>query len=234
MLRKVGYFFLIAIAFFGVVTTWWFYEYWPTYTNRFRFEITFDVDGKLVSGSVIQGLTVGGSPFVISSGSQISYDASGQALALEFPEYGTVFVTTQMYCKDGTIQNWCGSTNTLVTKACGIERNPGEDYRVYVRKFRNLTGECDVPQTLLPVIVRFLDESVHKSARAVALDAAGKVEETDIRFLNAKITFTNAPLTTGLEKRLPWLMDPQTYSPTTVEAEDGSMVPYFPHSSFQR
>ncbi|KZM39415.1 hypothetical protein OA90_27715 [Labrenzia sp. OB1] len=83
-------------------------------------------------------------------------------------------------------------------------------------------------------MVRFQDEANQKSARVVAVDASGNVEGTNIRFQNARITFTSAPITTGLENRLPWLEDPQTYFPTTVEAEDGSKVPYFPYLSFQR
>jgi hypothetical protein len=234
VLRKLGYFFLIIITLGGIVTTWWLFEYWPSSSNRFRFEITFEIDGKLISGNVVQGLTVSGGPFLPSAGSNIGYRARGQALLLDLPEIGTAFVTMQMYCKDGSVRNWCGSTGVLVSKACGLERIPGEDYRSYVRKYRHLSGECDVPQSLLPVIVRFLDESEQESARVVALDASGRIEGTNIRFLRAKIKFTNALLNTGLEKRLPWLVEPQTYFPTTIKTEDGSTVPYFPYLSFQR
>ena len=232
-MKKVRWF-LLCVVVIALCAFWWFAEFWPQQSNRYRFEVSFEVEGKPVSGSVVQELTVSGSPIVLNVGGHISYAVRGQALPVEIPGYGTVFVTMQRYCKNQVSRFECApGYGTIVRDACRIQSVPG-NYRSYVKKYKDLDGECPVNQENLPVIVRFIDEGDQESAREVKLDNTGAIEGIPVRFLNAKIEFTNDPVTTDLEQRLQWLVDPVTRFSPTVKAEDGSEIPYFPYLSFLR
>jgi len=220
----------VIVAIWGLL--WWFA---PTAHVRYRLDVTLEVDGAPFTGSVVQELTVSHGLFRIFPNSRlITRNVRGQALALDLPGRGTLFVTMALYCPGRTEWGQCKYGYAyLVDEACGIKREEG--FAAYVRRFKRLDGSCSLTADNLPVMVRFDDEDDQSSAHIVRPEHLAAAFGAGVRFIGASVTFTGAPLTTGLRTRLRWLADkpPPFYAPF-VQDPDGTRRPYFPYSSFKR
>lgn len=206
----------------------------PTAHVRYELEVTLEVDGEPVTGSVVQEMTIAAFPFDLLPGPRTGRKVRGQALALDLPGRGTLFVTMALYCPGKTEWGQCKYGYAyLIDVACGIKREEG--FAAYVRRFKRLSGSCPLTADQLPVMVRFEDEDDQASAHIVRPEQLAATFGGDVRFVNASIAFTGAPLSTGLDTRLRWLAEepPHSYAPFILNP-DGTRRPYFPYGSFRR
>ncbi|XYK81512.1 MAG: hypothetical protein ROO70_04675 [Labrenzia sp.] len=177
----------------------------PTAHVRYRLDVTLEVDGEPVTGSVVQELTVNHGLFRGLSGKLITRTVRGQALALDLPGRGTLFVTMALYCPGKTEWGQCKYGYAyLVDEACAIKKQQ-PNFAVFVRRFKRLDGSCPIAEDQLPVMVRFEDPLRSETAQQVLPKDLGKAFGFDVRFLSAGLTFTDVPVSTGIDNRLPWL-----------------------------
>ncbi|GGB40326.1 hypothetical protein GCM10011316_10490 [Roseibium aquae] len=227
---------LLYLIVFGV-TAWTLWSWFaPTAHVRYRLDVTLEVDGAPVTGSVVQEMTISSTPIdLLPDAGQVSRNVRGQALALDLPGRGTLFVAMTRYCTGTTEWGQCkGDYGYLVDQACGIKREQ-PNFAVYVRRFKRLDGSCPLTADQLPVIVRFDDENDQSSVHVVRPEHLAAAFGAGVRFINASVTFTGAPLTTGLRTRLPWLAkDPPPSYSVMIEDADGSQRPFVPQFYFER
>ncbi|OJJ09351.1 hypothetical protein BKI51_23210 [Alphaproteobacteria bacterium AO1-B] len=179
----------------------------PTAHVRYRLDVTLEVDGEPVTGSVVQELTVNHGLFRGLSGKLITRTVRGQALALDLPGRGTLFVTMALYCPGKTEWGQCKYGYAyLVDEACAIKKQQ-PNFAVFVRRFKRLDGSCPITEDQLPVMVRFEDPLRSETAQQVLPQDLGKAFGSDVRFASAGLTFTDIPLSTGIDNHLPWLSD---------------------------
>jgi hypothetical protein len=137
-----------------------------------------------------------------------SRNVRGQALALDLPGRGPLFVLMARYCPGTTEWGQCkGGYAYLVDRACANQRRKQPDFAAYVRRFKRLDGSCPIAEDQLPVMVRFEDPLRSETAQQVLPQDLGTAFGPDVRFVSAGLTFTDVPLSTGIDNRLPWLSD---------------------------
>jgi hypothetical protein len=180
----------------------------PTAHVRYELEVTLEVDGEPVTGSVVQEMTITSSPIdLLPDARQVSRNVRGQALELDIPGRGPLFVLMARYCPGTTEWGQCkGGYAYLVDRACGITQEQ-PNFAVFVRRFKRLVGSCPIAEDQLPVMVRFEDPLRSETAQQVLPQDLGKAFGLDVRFVSANLTFTDIPLSTGIDNRLPWLSD---------------------------
>ncbi|MFN3132184.1 hypothetical protein [Roseibium sp.] len=206
----------------------------PTAHVRYRLDVTLEVDGEPVTGSVVQELTVNHGLFRGMSGKLITRTVRGQALALDLPSRGTLFVTMALYCPGKTEWGQCkGGYAYLIDESCSIKREEG--FAAYVRRFKRLDGSCPIAKNQLPVMVRFEDPLRSETAQQVLPQDLGTAFGSDVRFVSAGLTFTDIPLSTGIDNRLPWLSKhPESALIPYDRALVGSFILSLRHGSFKR
>jgi len=207
----------------------------PTAVVRYRLDVTVEVDGEPVTGSVVQELTISTWPFHLPGNARVGYRIKGQALVLDLPRNVTLFVLMESYCPGKSTWGQCkGQYAHLIAVSCDVKRGRAS-FASYVRKFKHLAGSCEIPEDKLPVMVRFDDEAEQSSARLVAPQQLADVYGEDIRFVSASITITDEAVSTGIEKRLSWFSPPApvSYRPYIID-ENGTKQPFFPRGSFRR
>ena len=180
-------------------------HYFPKSVIHYRLDVMFKVDGVPVTGSAVQELVV--SRVRGLSQKQASWIASGEAVIVDLPDHGTVFVLLTSPTERGT---YTGSTkgrfDDLVYHACNLkEKRVGKNWDDFVRMIAELSGSCDVPSQNLPLMVRFEDETDPTSIERVFPEKPEESLGPGIHFLGASITITDAPITTGIGDRLNWL-----------------------------
>jgi hypothetical protein len=200
-----GLIFLLVLA--AIIWGLWSW-FAPTSVVRYRLDVTVEVDGKPVTGSVVQELTVSTWPFHLPDNARIGYRLKGQAMVLDLPDHGTLFVLMELPMEDGRFQtsNWGNRYRFFIAKSCGIKSN-GMNFSTYVRSFSQLSGTCPIPREYVPLMVRFKDEADQTSVQRVFPDDFEAVFGSGTRFLGASLTFTDSPITTGIRQRLPWLSE---------------------------
>ncbi|WP_395174945.1 hypothetical protein [Roseibium alexandrii] len=178
----------------------------PTAHVRYELEVTLEVDGEPVTGSVVQEMTITSSPIdLLPDARQVSRKVRGQALEVDIPGRGSLFVLMARYCPGTTEWGQCkGGYAYLVDRACGITQEQ-PNFAVFVRRFKRLVGSCPIAEDQLPVMVRFEDPLRSETAQQVLPKDLGKAFGFDVRFLSAGLTFTDVPVSTGIDNRLPWL-----------------------------
>ncbi|WP_153768176.1 hypothetical protein [Labrenzia sp. CE80] len=197
---------LIILLSFGAII-WGLWSWFaPTAVVRYRLDVTVEVDGEPVTGSVVQELTISTWPFHLPGNARVGYRIKGQALVLDLPGRGTLFVLMELPTEDGSFptSNWGERFRSLVNRSCDLKRN-GTNFAAYVRKFRSLSGSCNVPRQYIPLMVQFEDLADQTSVERVYPDDLEAAFGSNIKFINASITFTDAPITTGIGQHLPWL-----------------------------
>jgi hypothetical protein len=178
----------------------------PTAHVRYELEVTLEVDGEPVTGSVVQEMTIAAFPFDLLPGPRTGRKVSGQALALDLPGRGSLFVLMARYCPGTTEWGQCkGGYAYLIDEPCSIKREEG--FAAYVRRFKRLNGTCPIAEDQLPVMARFEDPLRSETAQQVLPQDLGTAFGPDVRFVSAGLTFTDVPLSTGIDNRLPWLSD---------------------------
>lgn len=177
----------------------------PVSERHYRLDVTFEVDGVPVTGSGVQKLIVRRVRGL--SAKRAVWTASGDAVIVDLPGRGAVFVLVTTPTSDGTYTHGTkGRFDTLVSDACELKKKRGKrDWSEYVRSVGELTGSCAVPDNVVPLMVRFADEAEPGSIERVYPDTPETSLGPGVRFLGATVTVTDAPVTTGIGTRLTWL-----------------------------
>lgn len=173
---------------------------------NFRLDVTFEVDGKQVTGSGVQKLEVRRTIPIIGA-KQASWNVSGEAIAVDLPRRRTVFVLLAQPTVDGhftySVQ---GRYDFLVVEACGLaEKRDNLSWAAFVRLVGRVSGTCEIQFKDLPVMVFFEDENDPSTVQRVHPDNMKTPFGHEVRFVSASLTIVDDPVSSGLGKRLSWL-----------------------------
>lgn len=211
----------------------------PTAVVRYRLDVTLEVDGKPVTGSVVQELVVSTWPLHLPGNARVGYQLHGQALRLDLADRGVLYVLMERYCPGSSTWGQCRRQyDLLIPDICDVKvkhewRNT-ESFSTYVRRFNHLTGSCEVSEENLPVMVRFDNEMEQTSAKLVFPDTLADAFGGNVRFVSASVVFTDEPISAGIEEQLPWLTSSDPVAiPTSITHGDGTVRPFFPKSSYR-
>lgn len=212
----------------------------PTAVVRYRLDVTLEVDGKPVTGSVVQELVASTWPLHLPGNARVGYQLYGQALRVNLADRGVLYVLMERYCPGSSTWGQCkGQYKHLIPDVCDVKvkhewRNT-ESFATYVRRFKHLTGSCEISEENLPIMVRLDDEMEQTSAKLVLPDTLADAFGGNVRLVSASVIFTDEPISTGIEELLPWLKSSDPVAiPISITDGDGTVRPFFPKSSYSR
>ncbi|MEH2508331.1 hypothetical protein V1290_007142 [Bradyrhizobium sp. AZCC 1578] len=187
---------------------------YPSLTLRYRLVLEAEVDGEPKIGSSVVEVTYSKqSRFAGQSDLAGSY--RGEAVVLDLGSRGTLFALLNAGSDSRSMPE------SIILRAFNFDGGafPGPTVDEGLKKLRQLPGKRELPLTSLPMLVRFrdlndpmtvekvdpLDISKSFGGGARLVRATLEIVPVGIWPLNS-FGMTGEPITTGVEKRLPWLI----------------------------
>ncbi|MHA7777188.1 hypothetical protein [Roseibium sp. M-1] len=193
----------LVVSFIGLFVAW--KHYFPHSVIHYRLDVTFEVDGVPITGGAVQKLVV---ERVYGLGQvRAEWWTFGEAVRVNLPGYGAVYVLMTSPTPDGTYTFATkGRFDFLVSSACKLKEQRGDrNWNEYVRMIGQVSGQCDVPEHSLPLMVRFRDENDPTSVERIFPNQLPTHYKEHVRFVDAKINITSEPVTYNIKAHLPWL-----------------------------
>jgi hypothetical protein len=177
---------------------------YPTYSYRFRLTLEAEKNGDLKTGSSVYQVTTVQYPRWVTLGANHSQTTLvGDAVVLDLDSEHQVvsllkraqYFTTAFDLVDVPPQAFFGYVRT-----------PTRDSHVeWSRRLSQMTGRRQLEDRLIPMLVTFMIRNDPKSVRRVFPDNFPAVFGPHVVFRGAFIELTSDPVTSGIEKELPWL-----------------------------
>lgn len=182
--------------------------YWPRREVNYQLEITFEVDGKLMIGEGVQQLVVVRQPQFLTYG-QMSWAAYGEAIAIDLDDRGTIYVLMASPTDKGVFtHSVSGDYSLLLSDVFNLRQtHQNLGWAAYARAIGKTTGSREVSLNNLPLMVHFRDERDPSTVERVFPDRLEEALGSGVRFISARITITDDPVSTGIRDRLTWLSE---------------------------
>nr|WP_319515201.1 hypothetical protein [uncultured Cohaesibacter sp.] len=181
--------------------------YMPSRTVYYRLDITFEIDGIPVTGSGVQKYKISRNRTPLST-SQLNSGAYGDAVIVDLPGKKSVFALMATPREDGSYKGGNGVYDFLIIRSCKLrEQNRRISFSSIVRLVGRMSGTCEIPLHYIPVLVIFENEKDPTSVKRIFPNHLENTLGENAKFIGASLTITDEPMTTGIEKRLPWLSD---------------------------
>ena len=182
------------------------------WTYRFKLTLDVEIDGQVRSGSgVIQVFEAYNEHSL--GGNVISRALRGEAVAVDLGPRGVLFATLKYQARDfDTLPRLAFKRAGLIPD--NLKMPDGLTYKdmfkVQTEALQNLRAKTAllVPQEM-PFLVRFRDPKNPMSVEEVQPGNLAATFGGGARLLRATIEMTDAPVTTGIDARLPWLANLQ-------------------------
>jgi hypothetical protein len=180
---------------------------YPTDSYRFRLSIEVeDSGGRKTASSVLEVKTIVGSCWNPSAPCSQTF-VYGQAVALDLSPEPLLVVPLAF----GRERLWVDDFQYLVAFAFFGIPEPGTfgaDRNIeWTRRLSQISGSRDLTGELTPLLVYFEDINDPKTVQRVSPEDFPRVFGPKVRFTRAWITLTHDPVSTGIERWLPWLKD---------------------------
>ena len=183
---------LLAALVIGGAYAWYTIEY-PIYTYRYRLSIAVDVGSETRTASSVIEVRIATQPLP-GLFFPINVHAYGDAPLLDMGN-GRNVVALLGCNPDGTDGCIADLVPRLFEIPGGLENLP---------KLEALRGARELTAKLMPTLVTFDNLADPKSARVVAPNQFQQVFGPDVHFRRLWIEMTDAPITRGIERNLPW------------------------------
>jgi hypothetical protein len=176
-------------------------------TKRFRVIATVEVDGQKVEGSTVMEISYEKvERSLIGAGGATTL--KGEALILDLKGRGTVYVLPREHTPSGSLSQ---VYEEGILSSLGIEHGVGTLSDQDFDRVRQARGR--IPFRIrhppwLPAFVAFRDEKIPTTIYEVDPKNFGQ-SFPGVRFVGLDIEFTDAPVTSVLKQRLPWLENPK-------------------------
>jgi hypothetical protein len=183
---------------------------YPSITLHYRLTLEAEVDGQPKSGSGVIAVTY--SKQVEMAGHDLSVSYKGEAVALDLGSRGTLFALL----KEGT--DYRSGPEWIVLRAFDFDGGSlPRPVQEGIRQLRRLSGKRELPLGSLPMLVRFRNIDDPSTVERVSPDIAerfgpgARLTRATLEIVPAGVWplsvlgITGVPITTGIEKRLPWL-----------------------------
>jgi hypothetical protein len=187
---------------------------YPSVTFRYRLTVEAEVDGQAKLGSGVIEVTYQKHMSIGAMGRDVSPSFRGEAVILDLGTRGMLFALLMA----GSASR--SGPESIVLSTFGMPGGafPGWDAES-LKKLRSLSGKRELPLEDLPMIVRFRDVNDPKSVERIdplvgkSLGPNARLTRATLEIVPAGIWplntlgITGEPITTGIEKWLPWISD---------------------------
>jgi hypothetical protein len=205
---------LIPVVLVAAVVAWFVWSE-SAITLRYRLTLFVEDNGQVVSGSSVYDTIWGGVGESVCRYTSICNSQPwhptmwGDAVAVDLGARGILFAPFAVdparmsnVFTPGSVGNPAALLVAVFNSSIG-----GTTWQLLYR-IRDTRGPVDVPLARLPMLVRFGDVNDPKTVERVdPFDLAASFEP-GVKLLRATIEMTKDPVTTGIEKTLPWLALP--------------------------
>lgn len=174
---------------------------YPSGVLRYKLNITFLIDDKLVTKSAVQELIVSKNPAWFSnSGSNLTSSVRGEAVIASLPEIGKVFAVMRV-----NLANAGKSYRHMVPISCEIAKNFPERGRQFVFNRINFKGTCVVSEDWYPMFVYFQDIADPKSVTSLTPDEMRILSNGRVSIEKVTIETTDLEAQDAIRDELPWI-----------------------------
>lgn len=191
--KKVAVVVVLCLAVYGL------YSYaFPSTTLRYRLTLEVEADGRIHSGSGVIQVTYGKCLGWMSNTGSCGYaDVVGEAIPVDVPPNGPLFALLSSGDTPRSGPEWTPRVAFGFPMSDSMEET--------VARVRSIKGSAKVPADQIPPLVRFRNSADPNTAEFV--DPQGFGGRFGVTIKSASLEVTKAPVTTGIEKRIPWLAD---------------------------
>jgi len=168
---------------------------WERAETHLRYKLTATVEsaGQSITASAVQEMRVIGVITPFSNQRGISTDVIGQAISVEIPNVGTLYLLMASRSGDRT------GISPQYLQACGLYPQDAKTPIEQVSDIAAFRGSCDVPRRLFPMMVTVGDPTT-------GADIVDRSDEAvQWRVTSLRLEVTDEPILFGLEQRFPWL-----------------------------
>lgn len=203
---------VIALALYGG-SLWAF----PSVTVRYRLTLVVDVDGRPHTGSGVVEVTRQDTTRVFGAIGGVGAIIKGEAIGVDLGERGTLFVI--MHGRDLGVAEDRTFPSYILFYAFADQLEKGGRGLDQLRVLKARHPRTEISTSLIPMLVRFRD--IANPATIEVVDASNLAASfgPNVALQRATIEITDDPVTTGIEKKLPWLNEMKGYL-------DGSLTHY--------
>jgi hypothetical protein len=193
----------------------WFVWSESAITLRYRLTLFVEDNGQVVSGSSVYETVWGGVAESVCrytpacNGHPWHPTVRGEAVAVDLSVRGVLFALLrydQARVGNPLTPGSVGNPAALLVAAFG--HSIGDATWDLLYRIRDTRGSIDVPLPWLPMFVRFGDLNDPTTVERVNPDDLAASFGPGVRLVRATIEITKEPVTTGIERRLPWLALP--------------------------
>jgi hypothetical protein len=200
-----------ALLAIGIVGYTAFKLSFPTYSYRYRLQISLSVDEKVYTGSSVIEVTWECGPKVVGLG-QCSASLGGQAAAIDLGPRGVVVATLRTGYSIVPVPDGAVDAVWLCARAFGSQSANEE-----LPALPNLTGRRNLSASNYPRLVWFSKPNDQSAAVQITPETVAAKLDPTARFVEAFVEITRAPITTDIATKLPWL-------PALVREQKGRMI----------
>ena len=196
---------IVAAAVVAIVVAGIGYTLWARHETTFRYRLTVEVasGGLIYTGSGVIEVQIG-IPIVALNGIAATPRVTGDAVVVEVPHHPPIFVllTAQKNSDwDSTIAFKLFRDRLPDHQGKSATEAARDDTAAMVR----LRAKAEVPRESYPLMVAFRDINRPASVYQVYPGDLSPPLDAGARVISMTIEMTDAPVTYGIEKRLPWL-----------------------------
>lgn len=179
--------------------------FYPSSTLRAKITIDVETPEGLKTGSSVHEVVFSLEPCPLcnTSGPKFRRHVRGEAVVVDLGERGTLFALL-----NGGSENYPEAdpvTPFILEKQFGPKEDQNWRGAEAVRVLRRASGQADIPQNLLPFMVRFRDLNDPKSVQRVDPNNLEASFGLGVKLVKATIEITGDRVTTGIERHLTWL-----------------------------
>jgi hypothetical protein len=168
-------------------------------TARYRLDVTLLVDGRPITGSVVQEVLVRNAGGTGNPLPRVRFRLNGQALAIPLPGRPMLIALMMTGTED--------AYRHLLPDACGLEIGDGS-VDSYVERVHSFSGSCELTGRNIPRLLSIENPNDAHTLALVDRDNLAAGLGSGVEFHSARITTTDEAVTAGLETVLPWLIAP--------------------------
>jgi hypothetical protein len=172
-------------------------SFYPAYTYRFRLVVEVQVGDQIRAGSSVIEVTVSKQPRVLPDFLDVIQSARGEAVYVDLGDRRNVVALLA----SGEFAEDIGYINGLVP----WHIKPKEFVDVGWSALPRLRGSWELTGSNMPTIVTFSDPTDPKSIRVIKPNDFEEVFGPEIHWRGARVEMTDAPVSSGIVNRLPWL-----------------------------
>lgn len=204
-MRTLGIIALCVVLLIGGAVVWAQISY-PTYFYRYRITLEVEVDGAIKTGTSVIEVRRRWDPVPGRPISHYSSAVSGEAVFVDIGQAGNLF----MLLTDEPNK----SPDVLAAKVFHFDATDATDPVEQSRRAHQLMAahaNAKLRAEQLPMLVTFSDLNDANSARIVRPTEFERSFGSAVHLVGAWITMTDEPATKGIEKKLLWWDQPQTW-----------------------